>query len=406
MVKGMAGNIRKFYAYITFQGLLFFLPIYAVFLLSKGLTYTQVLLLESVLMLTPLLLEIPTGYIADIFGRKLSLLLSSLSFVVGIGMFLFAESFPAFAVAMILVGFGNAFRSGADSAFVYDTLLTEKKEKKFQKIWGNAQLILFVTAAIAALAGGWLADIDFLIPIGLTVAALIISLLIVFFFKEPVREKPILGKGHMHFFGKILKFSVLNSQIRALLIYAALFSPLILVYQVLVQPLTVNFGLSLSMLGIFYSFLLVFAGLGSFLASKFHNLLPVKRKLFFVSFVGGAAVIAVALIKSPWALLLLIFPAFAHGMSRVLINTLINNVTSSDKRATVLSVQSMAVGIGYSLIAIFSGKLIDAYSFKPVLIIAGLLPIIGATLVLILLRNRSSKNGRSTPNREDAGTGI
>ncbi len=391
MVKGVAGNIRKFYAYTFFQDLAFISPILAVFLLSKGLSYTQVLLLYGLVTLTPVLLEIPTGYVADVFGRKFSLIVAGSSFVFGVGMLLFADSFPAFVAAMMLVGFGTAFRSGADSAFVYDTLLSEKKEKEFPKIWGKIQFILFTTTAIAALLGGRLAERGFLVPILLSVVVLTISLLVIFSFKEPVREKPVTDKGHVHLLRKILKFSISHPQIRALIVYAVLFSPLVLLYQILVQPLTLSFGLSLTTLGILYAGLMVCTGLGPFLTEKFRDSLPIKWQFFAVSLAGGLAVMFMAIIKSPWILLLLIVPAIAYGMSRVLINTVINDLVSSDKRATVLSVQNMAFTAALSGITIVSGRIIDAYSFKPILFVIGLLPLLGAVMVLLLLRNTSYK---------------
>ncbi|MCS7294534.1 MAG: hypothetical protein NZ761_03965, partial [Dehalococcoidia bacterium] len=134
-----AGNVWKFYA---FRGLVHFqlwLPIWVVYLTDeRGFSLTQVTALDAPFWVLMVLLEVPTGAVADRWGRKTSLSLGALLYtatIVGFGLattyWLVLASYLLWAVAWTLF-------SGADAAFLYDSLKAMGREAEYQKLYGRA----------------------------------------------------------------------------------------------------------------------------------------------------------------------------------------------------------------------------------------------------------------------------
>jgi MFS family permease len=80
------------------------------------------------------LLEVPTGWLADRFGHRASLMLGSLVQVVGMLCCWLAHGMPALVAASLLVALGDAFRSGADQALLFRTCAAIGREADFQRI--------------------------------------------------------------------------------------------------------------------------------------------------------------------------------------------------------------------------------------------------------------------------------
>ena len=120
--KNLQSNIKKFYLFQLVSGMMFFLPIVVLFWQDNGLSLTQIMILQSMFSIVVVLLEVPTGYLADIFGRKTSIIGGSFFSAFGIIAYSLSHSFYQFLIAEILWAISMSLLSGADSAFIYDTL--------------------------------------------------------------------------------------------------------------------------------------------------------------------------------------------------------------------------------------------------------------------------------------------
>ena len=102
-------------------------------------------------------MEIPSGYFADVFGRKLSVVLGGVLFLVSMVMFAVGDSFWIFVLAEVIGGLGLSFHSGANEALAYDTLLEMGEERRYKKIYGNMYFAKRVAGTLGAVVGGLLA---------------------------------------------------------------------------------------------------------------------------------------------------------------------------------------------------------------------------------------------------------
>ncbi len=93
-----------------------------IYLAGKGMSLMQLGLLESIFHVTSFLMEIPTGVVADLFGRRMSRLIGRLLSVISLVLIFTGRGFEAYAFAFVITAFSYNFESGAGEALVYDSL--------------------------------------------------------------------------------------------------------------------------------------------------------------------------------------------------------------------------------------------------------------------------------------------
>lgn len=132
--------------------------LFVLYLLQLGITQGEIGILQSFLFFSSVALEIPSGLIADRYGRKFSLIIGFLGlFISGIGFLLFS-SFTPFAIIFCLFGASIAMGSGSDRALLYDNLLAEHRSEEYPLILSRARAIGAVSLGLSMLLGGILQD--------------------------------------------------------------------------------------------------------------------------------------------------------------------------------------------------------------------------------------------------------
>lgn len=131
-------------------------PIWSLFLIGKGLTLQQILSLTSILMISGMIFEIPTGVFGDRFGRKWSMTAGALTSVIAWFLWLHTDSLLGFMSLYALFGLANAFWSGSDQAFIIDELKAAGAEAQTQKVFSVYGSLMNVAYGAAALIGGLL----------------------------------------------------------------------------------------------------------------------------------------------------------------------------------------------------------------------------------------------------------
>jgi len=131
--KDFSKNIKKYYLFKFFTEFMLVTPVVVLFWQANGLNLMQIMFLQSIFAFATFALEVPTGVIADKISRKLSLILGAITLIIGTLVYTLSNNFYQFALAEIIWGFGVCFFSGADSAFIYDSLKEIKKQDNFKK---------------------------------------------------------------------------------------------------------------------------------------------------------------------------------------------------------------------------------------------------------------------------------
>jgi MFS family permease len=145
-------NIRLFIAFRVFFNARFYYPVFTILFLDYGLTIEQFSILNTVWAITIVCAEVPSGALADLLGRKRLLVLTSLLMIVELSVIAFVPIatmsfvFWAFLVNRVLSGLAEAMASGADEAIAYDSLVAEGMSQHWPRV-------LSVQMRVKALAG-------------------------------------------------------------------------------------------------------------------------------------------------------------------------------------------------------------------------------------------------------------
>ena len=139
-------------------------PTYALFLISRGLDLLHVNLVLAVYLITTCVFEVPTGAVADVFGRKRSFVLSCLVRALAFGLYFFADSFGQFLVAEFIDAVGTTLATGAFDAWAVDGMRDEGDERPADRLFARANML----GPVSAIAGGFfaaqLAERDLALP--------------------------------------------------------------------------------------------------------------------------------------------------------------------------------------------------------------------------------------------------
>ena len=126
---------------------------------TRGLTIGQVLLFDSVFFASSLLSEVPTGVVADRYGRRISMLSGSLLISSGFIVFALAGSLPVLLSAYVLFGIGSALMSGADDAYLFDALRAVGRVREFPAVAGRLNGLMTLAIAGFTIVGGLMATV-------------------------------------------------------------------------------------------------------------------------------------------------------------------------------------------------------------------------------------------------------
>ena len=146
-------NIWKLYIHEALAGMFFSVPVMVVFWQSNGLSITQIMLLQSIFSLIVVALEIPTGYISDIFGRRQVIILSDIIATIGLTTYAFGHSFWVFLVGEVILGVSMALLSGSCSSIVYESLQASGEVDQYKRLWGNVLFVGLIALAVSGIVG-------------------------------------------------------------------------------------------------------------------------------------------------------------------------------------------------------------------------------------------------------------
>lgn len=153
---------------------------------TKYMDYTQIAAIYSISLIWSTLLELPSGALADMIGRKKTVIIGRIINVIANIVYLFANSFPLFLIGNILYQTNWAFESGAQSALLYDSLKENNQEKNlYKKTETDTFFYCTIGMVFASILGGFLYKYGVHTPYFACVIASIISLIITLFFQEP-----------------------------------------------------------------------------------------------------------------------------------------------------------------------------------------------------------------------------
>ena len=370
------------------------MPIIVLFFQEHGLSLTQVMFLQAIYSLSVAVFEIPSGYIADLFGRKNTIIISTIFSFIGYVIFSFYGGFFAFAIAEVLIGIGGSLMSGSDSAILYDTLLETGNTEAYTRIEGKNYAIGNFSEATAGVLGGFLAVGSIYLPIYVQTAILFLSIPIALSLVETTLHKENrLDKSFKSIF-KVLKFAMIdNKKLKWLIVYSSAMGVATLSVAWFAQPFFKQVNVPLAYFGILWAGLNFSAGFTSLNSHKFNQNKEKGKMLFYLALAMIGALLFVGFNMTLFGLFFIVSIYLLRGIVTPILRHAINENTTSNKRATVLSIRSFIIRISFAIFAPILGFLADDYSlsisFYVLAILVGFFSILSALQLYKMDKNHN-----------------
>lgn len=304
----------------------------------------QIQFLQAWYMFWVFVLEVPTGAIADYWGRKQSITLGSL--VSGLGFVIYSQThdFHVFLFCEMLLATGMALLSGANEAWAYDYLKEHKKEERSREVIGKSRGIYLLGLMFASPVGGWIAARYGLnAPLLWSAIPFLLSAIVSSALPEPRRFTQ---KSEIPRYVMIIKEGV-KYVFQHPSLWKVAFEAIVLSstgYYViwLYQPLLIRAGVSIEWFGWFNVILLVMQVLITQNFEFISRWFSVKKYRWLNSVLSFLGFSLVALYPSVTTIIIFLLTAGGFGNSYwAYAVTQMNELVPSEKRATVLSAVSM-----------------------------------------------------------------
>ena len=363
-LKDIKSNIWKYYLFEALWSLMFFFPIFQLFYLARGLTITQIAFLGVAFSIARVIAEMPSGILADRWGRKKTLFLSQSFFLIDVIILIFFQSFWMFMIAAVFSGLWIAFYSGTANAFLYDTLKELKREKEFEKISGK---LYFFTGGIisfvAAFFAGFLFNISITLPYILTAISIFLSLMVITSFTEPRVHKQGRESLFIHFKESLMKI-VKNEYLGFIVIFGTvlLFGLEYLFHygQIYLKSLSVPVVL----FGVIFGLKGLMEGGGGFFADKIKNRFSYRGIFTFVLLFSLIIIFGLSYLNNYIGVFVFLLSFFIMGLFRIIQLGYIHKRIESHNRATVNSMISFLIAFIMIIFEPIAGKIADLYSIR------------------------------------------
>lgn len=385
--QAVEGNIWKLYVMQALTQALFYIPIIVLFFESFGLSMLDVFVLQVAFSVAVFLFEIPTGYCADRYGRKTTLIIGCALGTIGYCLYPCSTGFWSLLGSEIVIGLGVSFISGTMEAMTYDTLLQMGEPGKCRAVIGKQNFAEFSAEALCGLAGGFLAVISLTTPIWLTVIPFAAALAIAFTLVEPSRQM-MQETSHWKAIWNVSMHALFRHRgLRSIILVHSLVSSMTLAMFWCTQPYQKSIGLPLSAYGFMHCCIVLVGAFSARFVVTLEKALDDRKILMSIAASVVVSYLALSLPPGYWGLAFFFVGRSAWGMMSPLTTDIINKMTTSDVRATVISMRSLLGRLIFVIGSPFIGHEADIHGMQHALLVAGLAG--GFCIIVTFLRIRS-----------------
>ena len=401
-----ARQVQRTYLLLTLLATLsasFIWGVNTLFLLDAGLNNAQAFSANAAFTAGQVIFEVPTGVVADTWGRRASYLLGAATLLASTVLYLvmwYADApFWGWVIASVLIGLGFTFFSGAVEAWLVDALNASDFEGDYETVFAKGQTTMGVAMLVGSVAGGFVAQATNLgVPYILRAVMLGLTFGVAFFLMRDQGFTPRRGGRPVAEVRRILTASLDNGwrkpPIRWLML-AAPFTGGVGVYAFYaLQPYLLELYGDPDAFGI--------AGLAAAIVAGAQIvaglLVPLVRRLFrsrtgvlaVSGLVSATALLAIGVTSSFWvAIMLLVVWSLAFSISMPMRQSYLNGLIDSDQRATVLSFDALMASSGGVVAQPALGRAADVWSYSASYVLSSAIQVVAVPFVLLARREKA-----------------
>jgi len=402
-------NIQTIYLYLVLGNTLatsFIWGINTIFLLDAGLSNYQAFLANAFFSLGYVIFEVPTGIIADTFGRRASYLLGAITLAASTLWYLWIWQihgpFWQWALSSILLGLGYTFFSGATEAWLVDALHFTKFKGSLDGVFAKAQIVGGLAMLTGSLGGGVIAQVTNLgVPYILRAAVLLLNFATAFIlmrdlgFSPKKAGQPI--KEMVNIFKASIDNGLKNPPVRWIMFSAPFITGVSFYIFYALQPFLLElYGdeKAYSIAGLVAAISALAQITGGVAASKLRKLFS-KRTTYLLT---GTAIsgIILLLVSQTQNFVVAIGLIFIWGLMFAALSPIrqayLNGIIPSQQRATVLSFDSLMGSTGGIVVQPILGKAADVFSYSTSYAISSIFQFAALPFIFLARREKAKSD--------------
>jgi len=384
-LRSLDANIYYLYLIKLAKWLMLIMPIVVLFYTENGLDTYHLYLLQAAYSLCVALFEIPSGYVADIVGRRTTLIWGAILGTLGFGVLSLSHTFTGFLAAEIILGLGGSFVSGADSALLYDSLAAQGKQNYYLRYEGRITALGNFGETVAAIGGGliaaWLSYRSVYVVQTLVAAIGIPAALLLI---EPARHKIVTRPSFSQIAAISYRSLCVDKKLSGTIVGSSVAGMATLCMAWTAQIYFVEQGFTEREITPLWVMLNLTVAVVSACAAAVVTRFGVRRAMLVTTLLPAGFIMLGVLPLTP-ALISLFAFYLVRGYTTPMLRDLINRNCDSSVRATVLSIRSLIIRLAFSISGPFIGFAAGRTTLSCALILfgSGLLAVsVGATIYL------------------------
>lgn len=370
-------------------GMAFISTTYVLFLLSRGLNLFEVNLVNVVFFVTLFIFEIPTGAIADIYGRKISTIWSFILLATGTFIYAGAQSFWQCALAEAIGAIGKTCITGAFDAWLVDELRLAGYKNDLRSVFSRKQQFTTIVNMSAAMAGAWLGAKNLAYP---WFGVAVVMMLGLIFTIVLVKEKSFMRRKFSFVQGifsikdiaqKSITYGIKQSAVRFLLVLGVVQAFAVQAPNMQWSPYFKGLIGNIQVLGFIWWGIAIAITIGATLSPRFLKIVKDEKKALVITqvIIGAGIALTTPFRFVPATLSIFFMHEIARGIYRPLKDAYLNAQVPSSERATLISFESLAQHAGGVIGLIVSGFVANAAGIPTAWMMSGIALIIGTLLI-------------------------
>ena len=370
----MTSFLIRLYGLCVVQELMVIYPFYAVMFVDYGLSAMEISWLFTVWAGITLLLEVPSGVLADKYSRRFILSVAQLFSVAGFACWGLFPGFWGFFFGFVLWGTKSALSSGTFEALIYDELKRFGCEAQFVKVNGRSLAFNTTGVILSSFAAAALVDYGYQVLIGASVAVSVVASFMALLLPPAPPTQSTTPRPYFTVLGEGVRYAWRSPVILRLIAFASLAIALGGGLDEFYTIFANEAGLPRYALGIFLGSIYAVQAAAGFVAHRFEGL---SLRWLYAAFLGGGALLTIsAWWMGQWSVLLLGASGLVFQVIALIVEGRLQHMIPSEIRATVSSVRGFSAesfGIG---LFIGMGLIVGEGSYRPGFLTFGVLGLV------------------------------
>jgi MFS family permease len=387
-----SANPRLLVALSGLHFVLFPIPVITLFWRDQvGMSLTDIMVLQAAFGLAVVLLEFPSGYLADRVGYRTSLLVGAVLWLAGWVAYTRGATFGAVVAAELLLGAGSAFVSGADRALLWVSLEARGGSRQYPRWEGRARAASQVCEAASAAAGGWLYAVGPRLPFYLQVPTALLALGSVLALREGPRPAATAHPSHLRRAWHLVRFVLWHHRrLQAAMALSVALGLTTFVMVWLIQPYMQARGVPTAWFGPIWAAAHVWLAGVSLASARLAGALGVRGALLGCGLLIPLGYAGLAASPAAWGIVFYLCFMTIRGLQGPILATVMQEDAPGEDRAGVLSLAALLFRLAFVVTGPPIGALVDRVGLEAALVVLGaLFTATGlATLVLFARAHR------------------